>query len=50
MLTMMLVMAALEGGGDGGEYGGPGGNGGVLVDPGAISQGKQATSAVTSFP
>ena len=26
------------------------GNGGVLVDPGAISQGKQAASALTSSP
>ena len=69
MLTLVLVMAALEGGGKGGEYGGPGGNvvsfpnplaleaenlssgnGGVLVDPGAISQGKQALSAVKSSP
>ena len=50
MLTMMLEMAVLEGGGEGGECGGPGGNGGVFVDPGAISQDKQAAGAVTSSP
>ena len=49
LLTTVLVMAALEGGGDVGEYGGPE-YVGVLVDPGAISQGKQAVSAVTSSP
>ena len=38
------------GGGLDGDGVGPGGDGGVLVDPGAISQGKQAASAVTSSP
>ena len=38
------------GGGLDGDGVGPGGDGGALVDPGAISQGKQAVSAVTSFP
>ena len=50
MVMMMLEMAVLEGGGEGGECGGPGGNGGVFVDPGAISQDKQAAGAVTSSP
>ena len=38
------------GGGLDGDGVGPGGDGGALVDPGAISQGKQAASAVTSSP